>query len=127
MELNNPFLEKLGVTLISWRDGFVELRLLPDEAHGNRTGIVQGGVIATLLDAGCGYAGLFSGSDAEQSHAITISLSINYVAAAKLLEPLVVTGEVVGQGRSVYFSRGEVRNQNRALIASAQGAFKRRK
>lgn len=125
MELNNPFLERLGVALVEWREGFVELRLVPNEEHGNRTGIAQGGVIATLLDAGCGYAGLFPSDGAEDRHATTITLSISYIAPAKLFEPVRVIGRVTGQGKSIYYASGEVRKEDGTMIASAQGAFKR--
>lgn len=125
MELNNPFLERLGVRLNAWREGYVELCLLPTEAHSNRIGIVQGGVIASLLDTACGYAGLFSEPGAEPQHAITITLTISYVAPAGLCEPLTVAGQVTGQGRSIYFSSAEARTVSGTLVASAQGAFKR--
>jgi uncharacterized protein (TIGR00369 family) len=125
MELNNPFLERLGITLADWREGHVELRLLLADAHGNRTGIAQGGVIATLLDAACGYAGLFSPQYERQEDATTITLSINYIAPAKLFEPVFAVGWVTGQGRSIYYATAEVLDEKRNRIATAQGAFKR--
>lgn len=104
----------------------VELALLPGEAHGNRTGIVQGGVIATLMDAACGYSGLYSEPGAEPRHSTTISLMINYVAPARLDVPLRILGRLLGQGRSIYFSSADVHDEGGSLIASAQGSFKRR-
>jgi uncharacterized protein (TIGR00369 family) len=127
MELNNPFLERLGVTLADWREDHVELRLHPTEVHGNRTGIAQGGVVAALLDAACGYAGLFAPDGTEQEHATTITLSISYIAPAKLFEPLYVHGRVTGWGQSIYYSSAEARDKSGAVIASAQGAFKCRR
>lgn len=126
MELNNPFLERIGVTLIDWQEGYVELRLVPTEEHGNRTGVAQGGVVATLLDAACGYAGLYAPLGAEHEHATTITLSISYIAPARLFEPLHVVGRVTGQGRSIYYASAEARKADGSVVASAQGAFKRR-
>lgn len=127
MHLNNPFLERLGIELLAWDEGLVEMALMPTDEHGNRTGIVQGGVIATMMDAACGYSGLFSLTDDEPQHAITIMLAISYLAPARLGERLHAVGRVTGQGRKVYFASAEVRNEHGALVASAQGSFKRRK
>lgn len=125
MELGNPFLERLGLELVDWRSGRVEFALSPGEAHGNRTGIVQGGVVATLMDAACGYAGLFSEPGAEPRHSTTISLTINYIAPARLGDRLRILGRLSGEGRRIYFASAEVYDGSGSLIASAQGAFKR--
>lgn len=125
MQLNNPFLERLGVTLIAWNPTGVEMALSPGDAHGNRTGIVQGGVVATLMDAACGYAGLYSEPGAPLRHSTTISLTINFVAPARLGQTLRIVGRLIGQGRSIYFSCAEVHDASGVLVASAQGAFKR--
>lgn len=126
MELNNPFLERLGVQLVDWRTDRVELALDAGEAHGNRTGIVQGGVVATLMDAACGYAGLYAPAGQALRHSTTITLTISYVAPARLGERLRIVGQVLGQGRKIYFSSAEARMPDGTLVASAQGSFKRR-
>ncbi len=126
MQLNNPFLERLGVTLVAWDLAGVELALSPGDAHGNRTGIVQGGVIATLMDAACGYAGLYAPAGQALRHSTTITLTINYVAPARLGERLRIVGQVLGQGRKIYFAAAEARMPDGTLVASAQGSFKRR-
>ena len=58
--LDNPFLETLGIQRSAWREGFAEFQLRVQPALLNRQQILQGGVIATMLDAACGYAGLYS-------------------------------------------------------------------
>ena len=127
MELNNTFLERLGVTLTEWREDFVRLELHLSEDHSNRTGIAQGGVIATLLDAACGYAGLFSLDSNRQEHSSTITLSINYVAPAEIFSTVTAVGEVTGKGKNIYFSQAKIYSKSDLVIATAQGAFKRRK
>lgn len=57
--LDNPFLEMLDVRLIAWRDGYAEMVMPVDARKLNRQGVVQGGAVATLLDAASGYAGIF--------------------------------------------------------------------
>ena len=126
LNLNCPFLEQLGVQLVNWQKDFVEMSLSTGDSHRNRSGIVQGGVVAALLDAACGYSGLFCESETEQKHATTIMLSICFVAPAKLSDELHIIGRITGQGRKVFFASAEVRNATGNLIASAQGSFKRR-
>lgn len=126
MELSNAFLERLGVTLTEWRDDFVKMELLLSNEHSNRTGIAQGGVIATLLDAACGYAGLFSLDKNRPEHSTTITLSINFVAPAEILSTITAVGEVTGKGKNIYYSTGRIYSSTGIVIATAQGAFKRR-
>lgn len=126
MELNNTFLQRLGVTLTAWKEDHVELALLLSDEYSNRTGIAQGGVIATLLDAACGYAGLFSLDEDRLEHSSTITLSINYIAPAEIGSTIVAVGEVTGKGRSIYYSSARIYGPAGLVIATAQGAFKRR-
>ncbi|TSH97160.1 PaaI family thioesterase [Verticiella sediminum] len=122
-KLDNPYLENLGVRLDAWQPGHVVMSLLTDESHANRTGVVQGGIVATVLDAAAGYAGLMS-EEGEPGHAATISLAINYVAPARL-GALRVEARITGGGRKVYFSEAKVFDAGGNLVATAQGSFRR--
>lgn len=121
-KLQNPYLENLGVQLDAWRPGHVTMSLITDSSHANRTGVVQGGIVATILDAAAGYAGLMS-EDGE-GQAATISLSINYVAPARI-GALRVEGRLTGGGRKVYFSQAQVFDAAGNLVATAQASFRR--
>jgi uncharacterized protein (TIGR00369 family) len=121
-ELDNPFLEALGATLDAWRDGYAELAMRIQPAHLNRQRVLQGGVVATLLDAACGYAGLFT-TESTPLHGFTLSLTVNYLDRG-LGEAVLAKGFLERKGRSVFFCRGEAWVDGRVLIASAQGTFK---
>jgi uncharacterized protein (TIGR00369 family) len=122
--LDNPLLEDLGVRIVAWREGFCELALPLQGRHLNRRGRVQGGVIATLLDAACGYAGLLSPSSSQPAEGATITLTVNYLA--KLTAGTVrAVGRSTGGGRSIYFSSGELYSPEGMLAATAQGSFRR--
>ncbi len=104
--LENPFLESLDVAIVEWQPDLVRMSLMPQAAHVNNTGVVQGGILATLLDAAAGYAGLFPENGVRRA-ATTISLNVNYVSSAQV-EPLQVVGRRVGGGRraaGVYLQR----------------------
>ncbi len=121
--LDNPYLESLGITIQEWQPGQVVMALLTNASHGNRTGVVQGGIVATLLDAAAGYAGLLS-ETGEVGHAATISLAINYVAPARIGK-LRVEARLTGGGRKVFFSEAKLFDEAGSLVATAQGSFRR--
>jgi uncharacterized protein (TIGR00369 family) len=119
--LDNPFLESLAVELTEWRSGYAEFTVPIRPATLNRQRVLQGGVIATLLDAAAGYAGVYS--DAEPVHAFTLSLTVSYLDKG-LGDRVISRGFLERRGRSVYFARAEAWVDQRVLIASAQGVFK---
>jgi uncharacterized protein (TIGR00369 family) len=122
LDLDNPFLEALGATHTAWRTGYAEFTMPIHAGHLNRQRILQGGAIATLLDAACGYAGLFT-SGTEPVHGFTLSLTVNYLDRG-IGDKVVAKGFLERAGRSVYFARGEAWVDGRVMIASAQGTFK---
>lgn len=122
--IRNPLLDHLGVRLLRWEPDMAEFGLRIGERHLNRQGRLHGGVIATMLDVCCGYAGLKQGPGKVAGGALTVTLNISYLAGVDTGD-VVARGKVVGGGRSVYFASGEVLASDGRLIATAQGAFKR--
>lgn len=121
---DNPLLDHLGIRLVDVGAGHATFEIDVDERHLNRQGSLQGGVAATLLDAACGYAGLCAAPDDALGHAVTVTLSVSYLAKASAGR-LRATGMVTRKGRSLYFACGELMSEAGELIATAQGAFKR--
>jgi acyl-coenzyme A thioesterase PaaI-like protein len=50
----NPLLGYLGIRLVEWQPGRAEFAIDIEHRHLNRSGFLQGGVTATILDAACG-------------------------------------------------------------------------
>jgi uncharacterized protein (TIGR00369 family) len=121
--IDNPFLESLGVHLTQWREGYAELQMSIDGSKLNRQGVLQGGAIATLLDAAAGYAGLYVPPGQPARHGFTLSLTTNYLDKG-LGAWVTAKGFLERSGRSIFFSRAEAWVDGRLLIASAQGTFK---
>jgi uncharacterized protein (TIGR00369 family) len=121
--LDNPFLETLGIRRTGWREGFAEFQVRVQPTLLNRQQILQGGVIATLLDAACGYAGLYSADPSRKIHGVTLSLTLNFLDRG-LGDTVTARGFVERKGRSIFFARGEARVDSGLLIATAQGTFK---
>ena len=121
---DNPLLDALSIRRVSHGSGECTFELDLEPRHLNRQGGLQGGVTATLLDAACGYAGLESEGDDVVGHAVTVTLTISYLARVSSGR-LRATGSVKKAGRSIYFSSGTLTSETGELIATAQGAFKR--
>ncbi|MER1940787.1 PaaI family thioesterase [Castellaniella sp. FW104-16D08] len=101
------FAAQTGCRIVAWKDGYAELELDIEARHLNRGGTVHGGVLATLIDVTGALAGLYTGSLEHQRKAVTLSLNISYtgqVSAGRLR----ARGKVQSAGRSVFFSRTEV-------------------
>jgi uncharacterized protein (TIGR00369 family) len=122
-DLNNPFLENLGVRLRAWRDGYAEMSLPLSPTLQNRIGVVQGGAICALLDAAAGYAGLFMPPGAPCTHSLTLSLTTNFLENGK---GALLTGKgyVERRGGAIYFARAEVWLDDDLLVATAMGTYR---
>jgi uncharacterized protein (TIGR00369 family) len=121
--IDNRFLEWLGVTLTDFRPDYAEMKLEISENHQNRIGRIQGGLMCTLLDAVCGYAGLYVPPGHAPLRNVTLSLTTNFISSAEG-SVLVAKGFVERKGRSIFFSRGEVWLDSSLLLATGVGTFK---
>lgn len=121
--LDNPALESLGVRITHWREDQVEMELPIVPSMLNRSGVVHGGTICTLLDAATGYCGLYSPPGAEPLHAVTLSLTSNFLSngVGKLLT---AKGMVDRRGRAIYFSSAEVWLDGELLVATGVATMK---
>jgi uncharacterized protein (TIGR00369 family) len=121
--LDNPALESLGVRITAWSEGRValELPLLPTML--NRSGVVHGGTICALLDAATGYAGLYAPDHDAARHAVTLSLTTNFLANG-VGRMLTAVGEVERSGKSIFFSRAEAWLDGSLLVATGVATMK---
>lgn len=121
---DSPFLAFLQTELEHWQDGSVRIGLLLQPFHLNRSGIVHGGVLASLLDHAGGFSGLWAG-DGPRRLGMTLSLTTNYLEQTKTGR-LVATGERVFAGRKIFHARSEVRTEAGTLLANATGVYRYR-
>lgn len=121
--LENPFLEDLGVRLTAWSANYAEMSLQVTPKLSNRIGRVQGGVLCTLLDAVCGYAGLYSKGDEPRKQNVSVSLTTNFLNSG-VGDQLIAKGWIEYRGNSIYFAKGEVWLDSTLLVATAVGTFK---
>jgi uncharacterized protein (TIGR00369 family) len=124
--LSNPLLDHLGLKLVLWDIGRCEFELAIGARHLNRQSSLHGGVVATLLDAACGYAGLITAPNTTPANAWTVMLTISYLdKTAK--GTIRAVGQVTRSARSLFLSTGKLLTEDGLLLATAQGTFKRAK
>ncbi len=120
----NPLLAYLGIELIDWEPLRARFSMEVRPHHLNRGGSLQGGVIATILDAACGYAGLWQDDASPAQSGVTAMLAISFLARVRSGR-VIADGRISVAGRSLYFAEGALVDANGELIATAQGTFKK--
>jgi len=94
------------------------------DIHLNRQGIVHGGIFSLLLDVAMGYACSGKFSDDAQIPAITLSMSINYLAPVSSGK-VIATGRVTGGGYKILFAEAVLKTESGVVIATSSGTMKR--
>ncbi|MBK1698056.1 PaaI family thioesterase [Rhodovibrio salinarum] len=106
----------------SWQQAAVELGVVAD--HLNRSGILHGGVLTTLIDTACGYSGCFCDSPGRARRAMTLQLNTQFLAPAQAGQRLVARARQTGGGKSVFFADCTVHADDGTLIGRGDGVFK---
>jgi uncharacterized protein (TIGR00369 family) len=114
---HSPYHAHLGVRVAEWREGYA--RLVCDTAghHANRSGIVHGGVVLSMVDQAAAFAGLFCPVPGRVRRAVTLDLDCRFTGQAAVGGRLSAEGRVVTAGRNVFFARTEVRDEAGTLVA----------
>ena len=118
------FGQLVGYRLTLWRPDQAELELHLEARHLNRSHVPHGGVITTLLDTVCGYAGCYSAEPGKIRRAMTLSLNTSFLGQAVASSTLTARARRTGGGQTVFFARGELVDDEGRLIATAEGVFK---
>ncbi|GAB2543693.1 PaaI family thioesterase [Brachybacterium huguangmaarense] len=114
--MSHPFLEHVGIDISS---GDPSIRT--DERHANTAGGVQGGLIATLLDAAMGDA-VRAGLEDDQQ-AATVQLTVTYLNPGEPGDKLTATAEVRKRGGKLVMVEGDVSDQDGEAIAHGVATF----
>ncbi|GLQ38793.1 hypothetical protein GCM10007908_24130 [Rhizobium albus] len=115
----------IGYTLdVGQPDRRARCRLVVDERHTNRHGVLHGGIAAVLLDNACGATASLTLDDSGRQPFLTISLNTDFIGAGRP-GGVTATGRVIGGGRSLVFVGADLVQDDGTLIATASGVFKR--
>lgn len=113
----------IGYRLAEWREDFARLELVLEDKHLNRSGVVHGGVLATMLDVTLGYAGIYANEPNRVRRAVTLSMTTSYLGQAKS-GTLNCLAQRRGGGKTIYMASGEVLDEAGNLIAMGEGTFR---
>lgn len=118
----SPLPIHLGIELVELRDGHARLHL-PFRDHNVTMGsVVHGGAVAALVDTAA-MAAAWAGADVpENLRGATVSLSVNYVAAADGVE-LTADARVVRRGRRLTSLQVEVTDPSGEIVATAMATY----
>jgi uncharacterized protein (TIGR00369 family) len=123
---HSAFRDLVGYRPVAWREFHVELALVLEQRHANRSGIAHGGVIATLADAAGGFAGCWCPIPGRIRRASTLSLTTDFIAPGRIGRRLIATGQARAGGRSIFYSTVEVAADDGKIVATATGVYKYR-
>jgi len=112
----SPFVKELGIELVHLGNDEAELRLPWSPRLATMGDVVHGGAIAALLDT-AGMAAAWSDDTVPEKLAgATVSLTVNYAAAA-VASDLTAQASVVRRGRSLCFCEVEVTDPGGGVVA----------
>jgi uncharacterized protein (TIGR00369 family) len=113
----------LGFRIADWRDGFVRVEVDLLEHHLNRSGLVHGGVLAALLDAACGYTGVYPLVPGQIRRAVTLSMTTTFLGQASF-GTIACTAERRGGGKTIFMANGEVKGPDGQLVAIGEAVYR---
>lgn len=108
----------LDFRIADFAEGSMTLSAVPAEYQYNAMGTVHGGVVSTWLDSAMGYA--IQTTLAVGEGFTTLDLNVRFIRPVTAARgQLVATGVVEHRGRRTATARGELRDGNGKLLASA--------
>ena len=112
----------LGVRLEGWTHGAARLSLDVDDRHLNATGILHGGVGASLLDTAMGLGAAYRGTGRDRARCVTLALNTQFLAP---VSPggLSVVSRRVGGGASTVFMEADLYDAAGTVCLRGQGTF----
>jgi uncharacterized protein (TIGR00369 family) len=124
--INNPFIDLLGVQIEHWDDGYVRARLNLQADHHNRSRVVHGGILTTLLDHVGSFSGLYCTTPDHARFCVTLSLTCNFVGQSKS-GSIVAAGRRTAGGRNIYFAQSEILDLAGSVLATGTSVHRYRK
>ena len=121
------FADLVGYELTGWSEDRAEICLDVADKHLNRSGVMHGGVLTTLIDTACGYAGCFVADPDRTRRALTLSLNCHFVGPINAGDRLFARASRTGGGRQIFFCTCEVHNQDGRLVGQGDGVFRYRR
>lgn len=111
-----PYHNLLGLTLVHWEEGLARLACVTGDAHRNRSGIIHGGLILSMIDQAAGYAGLWCSVPGNVRRAVTLDLDCRFTGQVKGGR-IIAEAKVAQRGRNIFFCRTEIFDESGQMVA----------
>jgi uncharacterized protein (TIGR00369 family) len=110
----------IGEEVVRREGGEAEVRITPRPFLLNRSGVVHGGVLCTLMDEAIGWAAYSRLGEGAQL--VTAELKINFLEAAAS-GTLTAHGRVIRQGKHLVVGEGDVLDHDGRRVARGLGTW----
>ncbi|XP_074998325.1 acyl-coenzyme A thioesterase 13 isoform X2 [Calonectris borealis] len=94
--------------LLSATPGKIVCEMKVEEEHTNRGGTLHGGLTATLVDVVSTTALLYT---ERALPGVSVDMNITYTSAAKIGEEILITAQILKQGRNLAFASVDLTNK----------------
>lgn len=119
------FNKALGCRLVEWSEAHAVLEATARPDLLNRSDILHGGVVATLIDAAGGFAGAYTGEFSSGRLVLTLSLTTSFIGQASNGVVRAIARKR-GGGRRIFASTIEVTDATGQIIAVGEGTYRYR-
>ncbi|MCB2052819.1 MAG: PaaI family thioesterase [Geminicoccaceae bacterium] len=119
------FARWLGVEMDEWREDHVRMSMKVRPEMLNRSGILHGGVLTSLIDTAGGYAGTWCRKPGHIRQGLTLSLTTQFTGQAKS-GTITAVAERRGGGRKTFFVDVSVTDEAGREIAYGSGVWRYR-
>ena len=116
------FRKWLGVEYEIMEDGHAVVSMAIRDEMRNMRGVVQGGVIASLVDVAMATAAAGGNYDTRKRPMATLELKVNYLAAATG-DKLIGRADVIRAGSRTSAVRCEIHTESGEICAAGLGTF----
>jgi len=117
------FNKELGFRMVEWSPDHAVLTLEVEPRHLNRSGIVHGGILATMIDAAGSYTGVYPLEPGRTRRCITVSMTTSFLGQTKS-GIITCTAHRMGGGKTIFTATAEVRSEDGTLLAIGQGIYR---
>ena len=115
----------IGHEVVSWRPGFVEMRMPVRQELCNANGLLHGGVLMTLLDSASGFACTFNDTATARRLSVTLAFTTQFIKAGREGDTLTILGALrPSASQSTFAAETEIYNQANELLATGAGTFR---
>lgn len=114
----SPFAELVGLKIDKLAENYCRLKLLLEEKCVNYSGIIHGGVIATMSDTCMGITLRTVGLKP-----LTAELTINFLSSPRVGDELTAEGWIIHRGNTLILTECRIKSSDNIDVARGRGIF----